>query len=530
MLGELFRGDLAGFLGRALFDLAERALVVVLVRLLTVQLLVTVYKILYQLFADKSRRYVFGHGSRCLRRPGLIEYPRSFMEELSLGSVLIRIAAVLFLVLANGFFVAAEFALVGIRRSRVAALVAQGNPRAQVLLRVVEQLDAYISATQLGITMASLALGWVGEDTLARMFKPIFEVLLPGAPAARDVAAHSASIGVAFATITFLHIVLGELAPKTLALERTERVALRVARPMELFYKVFKAPIWLLNQSGSFFLKLMRLRSRAESAVAYTEEELRQLVALSHKSGHLGEDERQLIYNIFDFTEASLEEVMVPRLEIEALDADLTLAEMLERFESTGYSRMPVYRGSLENIIGIALYKDLCQLARSQKQVGVEAALRPAIFLPTSMKLNDALRSLRRSSIHMAIVVDEHGGVEGLVTLEDLLEQIVGEISDEHDEVALGQVIEQPDGSLIISGGLSIREANRRLGLGLPESESYKTIAGFMIAQAGKLLGAGDSIEYDGLRLTVQAAARNRILQVKVQQMDPSGPRSGRAE
>jgi CBS domain containing-hemolysin-like protein len=439
------------------------------------------------------------------------------MEEFSWGSILIRVAAVLFLVLANGFFVAAEFALVGIRRSRVAALVAEGRPKAHVLLRVVEQLDAYISATQLGITMASLALGWIGEDTLAHLFRPVFRVLLPAAPAAQSVAAHSVSVGVAFATITFLHIVLGELAPKTLALERTERVALRVARPMELFYRVFKAPIWLLNQSGGLVLKLMRLRSRAESAATYTEEELRQLIALSHKSGHLGEDERQLIYNIFDFTETSLEEVMVPRLEIEALDAELSFAEMLGRFESTGYSRMPVYRGSLENIIGIALYKDLCQLVRSGERAGIDAILRPPIFLPTSMKLNDALRSLRRSSVHMAIVVDEHGGVEGLVTLEDLLEQIVGEISDEHDEVALGQILEQPDGTLILSGGLSIREANRRLGLGLPESDSYKTIAGFMIARAGRLLGAGDSVEHDGLRLTVHAAARNRILQVKIQ-------------
>jgi CBS domain containing-hemolysin-like protein len=439
----------------------------------------------------------------------------------SFVSASLRIVVIFLLVLANGFFVAAEFALVGVRRSRVAALVASGNRKARTLLRVIEQLDAYISATQLGITLASLALGWIGEHTLAHLLKPVFERVLPGSEVSASLAAHSVAIGVAFATITFLHIVLGELAPKTLALERAERVALFVARPMEVFYRVFKAPIWLLNKSGSQVLRLMGLRSSAEATASYSEEELRQLITLSHKSGHLIEDERRLIYNVFDFTESTVADVMVPRVEVEAIDADLPFTEILQRFIETGYSRIPAYRGSMDNVLGILLYKDVARVASERTSENglapIEEVIRPSLFLPTSMRLNDALRRLRASSAHMALVVDEHGGVEGMVTLEDLLEEIVGEISDEHDEAAQRQIVKHADESYTVSGRLSIRSANRRLDLGLPESDSYHTIAGFMISRAGRLLRRGESVVYNHLRLTVEKAARNRILAAKIE-------------
>jgi CBS domain containing-hemolysin-like protein len=434
----------------------------------------------------------------------------------------LKLGLVVILVLANGFFVASEFALVGVRRSRVATLVTEGNRRARTLLRVIEHLDAYLSATQLGITLASLGLGWIAEATLARLFTPVFRASLPGVTS--EIAAHSVAVAVAFSLITFLHIVLGELAPKTLALERTERVALAVARPMEIFYRVFKAPIWLLNQCGNLVIRWLGLRATAERAASYTEEELRHLVALSHKSGHLIEDERQLIHNVFDFTDATVESVMVPRTEIEALDAELGATEMLETFEQTGYSRMPVYRDSLDNIIGIVLQKDLSRVVRRGGAARLDEFVRPAVFLPTTMKLNDALRMLRRSSEHMALVVDEHGGVEGLVTLEDLLEEIVGDIRDEHDEAAARQIIEQADGSYIVRGNLSIRDANKLLGLELPESDNYHTIAGFMMDRAGKLLKRGESVDYDGLKMTVQSAARNRILETKIERVKEESP------
>ena len=432
-------------------------------------------------------------------------------------TVLLKLAVVFVLVLANGFFVASEFALVTVRRSRMAALVAEGNRPARTVMRIIENLTAYISAFQLGITIASLALGWIGEDTLAHVLQPLLERTLPGASS--TVAAHTIAIIIAFAAITYLHIVVGELVPKTLALERAERLALAVALPIHIFYRVFKAPIWLLDRSGSTVVRWLGLHSTAQHTAAYTEDELRHLVGLSHKSGHLIEDERQLIYNVFDFTEATVESVMVPRTEIEALDAELSPVEMLDVFEQTRYSRMPIYRDSLDNIIGIVLQKDLSRVVRRGSAVGLEEFVRSPVFIPTNVKLNDALRMLRRSSEHMALVVDEHGGVEGLVTLEDLLEEIVGDIRDEHDEAVARQIVEQPDGAYNVRGNLSIRDANKLLKLNLPESDAYHTIAGFMMARAGRLLKRGESVEYNGLKLTVQSTARNRIVETRIERL-----------
>jgi CBS domain containing-hemolysin-like protein len=439
------------------------------------------------------------------------------MDGSSLLTIALKLAVVFLLVLANAFFVASEFALVTVRRSRVASLVANGNKPARIVLRIIENLSAYISAFQLGVTLASLALGWVGEDTVAHILQPLLERSLPGS--ASTVAAHSIAIVIAFAAITYLHIVLGELVPKTLALERAERLALAVAMPIHIFYRTFKAPISLLEWSAGRVVRGMGLHLSSKQTAAYTEEELRHLVGLSHKSGHLIEDERQLIYNVFDFTEATVESVMVPRTEIEALDADLSAADMLDVFEQTRYSRMPVYRDSLDNIIGIALLKDLSRIVRRGSTESLEQFIRPAVFIPTAVKLNEALRTLRRSGEHMALVVDEHGGVEGLVTLEDLLEEIVGDIRDEHDEAGTGQIVEQPDGTFNVRGNLSIRDLNKGLALNLPESDNYHTIAGFMMERAGRLLKRGESVEYNGLKLTVQSTARNRIVETKIERL-----------
>jgi putative hemolysin len=429
------------------------------------------------------------------------------MEESSLWSVVLKLFAVLLLVLANGFFVATEYALVSVRRSRIASLASQGNKRASTVMHVLENLTGYISATQLGVTLASLALGWVGEETMANILEPVFQRAIGSWSA---VVAHTVAIALAYISITYLHVVLGELVPKAISLEKAEVVALATARPIEIFYNLFKAPIWLLNRSGIVVLRWMGLRATAENTAIYSEEELRQLIAVSHKSGHVIEDERRLIDNVFEFTEASVESVMTPRTEIEALDIELSPEEMLDIFQDMGYSRMPVYRGSLDTILGVLLHKDLSRLVR-RGDATVNEIIRPAVFLPTSVRLHDALRILRRSSEHMALVVDEHGGVEGLVTLEDLLEEIVGDIRDEHDEVAAQQIKKLNDDTFRVSGKLTIRDANRRLGLGLPESDSYHTVAGFMMARAGKLLAPGEAVDYNGLRLTVETANRNRI-------------------
>ena len=450
------------------------------------------------------------------------------MDGSPLLTVLLKLAVVFLLVLANAFFVASEFALVTVRRSRIAGLITAGHKRARLLLRITEDLTGYISACQVGITLASLALGWIGQNTIAQLLNPVTDLILSAV--ASKVAAHSTAVALAFLVITYMHLLLGELVPKAFALERTEKIALAVARPMEIFYRVFKAPIWSINRSGVLILRSMGLRATAQHTAAYSEEELRHLVGLSHKSGHLIEDERQLIYNIFDFTDATVESVMVPRTEIEALDAELSPVEMLDVFEQTRYSRMPIYRDSLDNIIGIVLHKDLSRAIRRGGAVTLEEFVRAPVFIPTNVKLNDALRMLRRSSEHMALVVDEHGGVEGLVTLEDLLEEIVGDIRDEHDEAAARQIVEEPDGAYNVRGNLSIRDANKLLKLNLPESDAYHTIAGFMMARAGRLLKRGESVDYNGLKLTVQTTARNRIVETKIERLkEENAPASSTA-
>lgn len=443
------------------------------------------------------------------------------MDNASLSSILIRLFLVFLVVLANGYFVAAEFAMVSVRRSRITSLVEDGNKRARIVMRFLDDLTGFISTCQVGITIASLVLGWLGEETLAHLLEPALGKVITG-KLATLIAAHSIATALALIIVTYLHLLLGEYMPKAIALERAEKVALAVARPMELFEKAFKLPIWIINKSGAMALRLFGLHATDEHSKAYSEEELRHLIAHSQKSGHLIEDERTLIDNVFDFTEATAGSIMTPRTEIEALDAELSLDEMVATFERLGYSRMPVYRGSLDNLIGVVLYKDISRSVRRGENVTLDKLLRPAVFLPDSVKLHEALGVLRRSSAHMALVVDEHGGVEGLLTLEDLLEEIVGDIRDEHDEIAVKQIIEEAGGSYKVVGSLSIRDANRMLELGLPESDSYNTVAGFMMARAGKLLKEGQSVEYNGLRLTVLATTRNRIIEARLERVEKS--------
>ncbi len=419
------------------------------------------------------------------------------------------ILVVFLLVLANGFFVASEFALVGVRRSRIELLAEGGNGRARLLLALLDNLNAYISATQLGITMASLALGWIGEPVFAHMLEE------PLRGRVSETALHTISFLIAFIIITFLHIVLGELAPKTMALERAERVALAVAWPLHAFYKIFSWPIRVLDWAGTRTVRLFGLHPSSDHAAVYTGEELRHLIAASRKSGHIEADEQKLIDSVFEFSDAEVREAMVPRTQVEALPATATLGEAREAFRASGYSRLPVYRDGLDQIVGVLFRKDLDMGQVRPETFSPERLARAPFFVTATATLGGALAQLKAARTHLAFVIDEHGGVEGIVTLEDLLEEIVGEIDDEFDDETRSQVLEQPDGTYLLDGMLAVRDANRRFKFSIPEDGRYTTLAGFLMERAGRLLRPGDEVAHEGAVFRVERVEGRRIRRVR---------------
>lgn len=431
---------------------------------------------------------------------------------------MLRIGAVFFLVLANGFFVAAEFALVGVRKSRIVTLANSGNQKAKRLLGLLEDLDAYISATQLGITIASLALGWVGESTLASLLQPIFARVLPTSVSVG--AAHTTAIAIAFALITFLHIVLGELAPKSLALQRAERVALAVSRPMLMFHKVFRAPIRLLNSAGNVVVRLIGLKPDSTHAMVYTTEELHHVIDQSQKGGQLKESEQAILARALEFGGLTVRAAMIPRNAVELVSDSQPLDEIVRRSYESGFSRLPVYRENTDNIIGVIHSKEVLAFWDDRDSFSIEKVMHPVNFVPDTMRLDAALRRMQEGRFHFSVVTDEHGTFEGIITLEDLLEEIVGEIEDEFDDE--GKLVQrQADGSVLLEGTLPVRLANKRLGLALPEDENYHTIAGFLMAKAGKVLSQGDSVDHNGASFTVERTDRHRIRSVRLVMKEP---------
>lgn len=416
---------------------------------------------------------------------------------------------VFFLVFANGFFVASEFALVGVRRSRIEMLAARGSRSARRLLTLLDNLNTYISATQLGITMASLALGWVGEPVFAHLL----EAPLKGRVS--DLTLHTISFAIAFAIITFLHIVLGELAPKTLALERAEKVALAVSWPMEAFYKVFRWPIRVLDWSGTKVVRLFGLHPSGEHASVYTEDELRRLIDISRQSGQLKDEEQQLIHRVFEFSDAEVSEAMVPRMQVTALPANATLADVRNAFASTGYSRLPVYGSSRDDIIGLLFRKDVDMGRINNDHFQLKDFVRPPAFIPATASLGEALRRMQAARVHFVFVIDEHGGMEGILTLEDLLEEIVGEINDEFDEEVREQI--KRDGkAYVLDGMLSVRDANQYLKLDIPEDGGYTTIAGFLMDRAGRILQRGDKVDHERGVFEIERVEKRRITRVRL--------------
>jgi len=426
--------------------------------------------------------------------------------------IFFQLALVMVLVLGNGFFVAAEFAFVGVRRSRIEALAEEGDRRAVRLIHILDNMNAYLSAAQLGITLASLGLGYLGEPVVAHLLEgPLTRAGMP------EAGIHVVSFVVAFSIITTLHIVVGEQAPKLIGLERAEGVALFSALPMKAFYTLGKPFVVALDWASARFVRVFGIHADSGHASNYTEEEIRQLIEMSRKGGHIEPEEQKIINRVFDFHDAEVREAMIPRTEIVALPETATLADTERAFCEHGYSRLPVYRERLDDVVGVVFLKDLLPCLRSENPApfNLEAMLHPPLYVPSKARLDSVLAQMQARRSHLACVVDEHGGLEGIVTLEDLLEEIVGEIDDEYDEEVREQITEEPNGTYLLDGMLAVRDANRRFDLDIPEEAGYTTLAGFLLAVSGRILLPGETVGHEGATFLVEQVEGRRIRRVR---------------
>jgi CBS domain containing-hemolysin-like protein len=426
------------------------------------------------------------------------------------GEVALRLIAVVLLVFANAFFVAAEFALVAARRSRIDQMVVAGDSAAKVVQKALTHLDRYISATQLGITMASLGLGWIGEPAMALFFG--WALGLFGYVASPAALHGTAMFFTAFFIITFLHVVLGELAPKSIALTMPEKVAKVVTAPLVLFSRIMMPLIVVFNGAGNLVLKLFGVTPVSELHSIHSPEELRLLVIQSHAHGALDESDRAMLAGVFDFHNKCAVDVMRPRTEIVALDITATTEEVWETVRAERYSRYPVYRESLDDVVGVFLAKDLW-LHPPGTGFSLEASLREALYIPDSRPAERVLEDLRRTRAHMAVVLDEYGGTAGIVTMEDLIEEVIGDISDEYDLAARDSFEE--GGVLELAGSLSLIDVRSDHKLDIPEGE-YSTLGGYAFAKLGRLPRVGDRVTFPGGELEIVAMDGRRVAGLRV--------------
>src|SRR4051812_15233402 len=424
-----------------------------------------------------------------------------------------RLLAVLALVLGNGFFVAAEFSLVTVRKTRIDQLIAEGSRLALPVRRALDNPTNFIAGTQLGITMASLGLGWVGEPAVASILEPVFSSL----PRSISVAtAHTVAVAIAFVAITALHIVLGELVPKTIALQHAEHTAMVVVRPAQLFQRAFSPFIRLLNGAGRLVLRPLGLRDPSGHGMVHSEEELKMLVTASQEAGVLEEDEEQMLHRVFHFSEFTAAQMMVPRTEMAAVPADASMPDIVDLVVRGRHTSLPVYREEVDDVIGIMLVTDLVKaLASPGSSFNAAAITREALTVPETMKADQLLRQMRRHRTHQAIVIDEYGGTAGLVTFERVMERIVGQLGGDFGTAAR-PVTQLPDGSAEVDGLALVSDVNEQFGLEIDE-ETYSTIGGYLLGRLGRRPRLGDAVEVAGRVLGVVALDGLRVARVKIQ-------------
>lgn len=420
-----------------------------------------------------------------------------------------QIVLVILLVLLNGFFVASEFALVGIRKTRVEELVRKGNPTAILVQKALQNLDTYISATQLGITIASLALGWIGEPAIAHFIEP-YLIFLDEQTA--YITAHSLAVAIAFALITVLHIILGELAPKTIALQRAETTSLFVIVPLTAFATVFSPFIWVLNEAGNLVVKAIGLEPPNGRQLVHSEEEIKMILSQSEEGGAIPKDEAEMVYNIFKLGDTTVKQIMIPRTDIVAFNVATPLKEIVKTAKKNLHSRFPVYENSIDTVVGFVHVKDIyLQFLKGgeDRKLSESDIIRQIITVPEAKKVDLVLVEMRRKRVHIAIVNDEYGGTAGLVTLEDVIESVIGEIEDEFER-PVKEIQRESGGNFTIDALTPIEKIQEKFNLPL-KGQGYTTIGGLVFGLLGHEPRVGDEIQIGEVILKVEEIEGKRI-------------------
>ncbi|MDY0301291.1 MAG: hemolysin family protein [Trichlorobacter sp.] len=428
-----------------------------------------------------------------------------------MDSILIELLIILFLIATNGFFSMSEFAIISSRKSRIAQLVAEGDERAVIIERYQQDPHTLLAVIQIGVTVAGSAASTVGGIVAIQQLRPVF------AKAPWTFVSSAADPLAAFtviATISFITLIIGELVPKALGLQFSDRIALSLARPMRFMAAICKPLVTLLTFSSKSVLKLLGIKGSQDAFI--TREEVQHMVLEGHESGIFSEAEHEYIRNIFEFTHTCVREVMIPRTRMVALEVSVEREELLKVMLENQYSRYPVYRDSIEEIIGVVHDKDLISPLVHHQKINLETLLRPPIFVPEAKRIDDLLKEMQLSRNHMALVVDEYGGISGLVTTEDLLEELVGEIEDEHDTGEPGKIVKQPDGSWLVDGLVSVFDLQEPLHIKLEDDPNYDTLAGLILNELGRLPKQGEALHWMGYKLVCKQVTRTAVLRVRI--------------
>ncbi|MFQ8626815.1 MAG: hemolysin family protein [Candidatus Gastranaerophilaceae bacterium] len=431
------------------------------------------------------------------------------------GNMIFNLFVIAFLLFSNGFFVASEFAMVKVRKTRIEQLVNEGNHNAKIALEAIKDLDKFIAAVQLGVTISSIGLGWVGEGTLAHLIEPVF-AYLPGI--SQTIATHSVSVSIAFAHITFFHVVIRELIPKSIALEITEKTALVVAKPMQIITFIFNPFIWMLNGFGNLVLKAFNIPHTHKGSLVHSTEELDMLVNASYNGGVLNETEKEMLHNVFKFSDLTAKQVMIPRTDMVCIPIDMPMEELNKLAAENQYTRYPVYEDDIDHITGLVHVKDLYSLSIKDEVCPIAKIQREVLMVPETITMDNLVLEFKKRKGQMAIVIDEFGGTSGLITLEDVLEEIFGEVQDEFDEEEECDIKEVAPNTYLANSMMRVDEFAEFFQIDEKEidDEDIDTIGGLVVKLLGRLAEVNDTVSINNITFVVKEVDVARITKLEI--------------